>query len=96
MPKRKRTVVHSDPLLKKNPATNSFVRWMNNQEGHSVSAGKFDFTKETKRARQDENFNASDRHAEQQEALNENPYQQDNDEAMKETDPTDWTGYEVT
>ena len=96
MPKKPASKIKSDPLLRKKAHAHSYLKWLKSQEGMQVAAGTFkqSFSHYLRLAKQDDNFNAADRHEEQQQALNENPYQQDNDEAMKETDPKDWKGSE--
>ncbi len=84
----KRAIKHSDPLLKRDAATHSFLNWLQNQEGYAVAANQF----EMKLSKQDDNFNEADKQQEKDAVLKD--IANENAEAITETEPSDWSGYE--
>ena len=85
---KKRSVIHSDPLLKRNASTHSYLKWLHSQEGYAVAANQF----EMKLSKQDDNFNEADKQQEKDAVLQE--IADENAEAITETEPSDWSGYE--
>ena len=83
-----RAIKHPDPLLKRNASTHSYLKWLNSQEGYAVAANQF----EMKLSKQDDNFNEADKQEEKDAVLQE--IADENAEAITETEPSDWSGYE--
>ena len=83
-----RAIKHPDPLLKRNASTHSYLKWLQSQEGYAVAANQF----EMKLSKQDDNFNEADKQEEKDAVLQE--IADENAEAITETEPSDWSGYE--